>query len=105
MADDRHGGSLILRPRFLLFCLYCMGYVALRGSDEIMHQIAELRTPEGVAEQHIIGPNPVSPRWRRQACRVAFSPLMVVEEEARRVFSDGRGWMRSAGDYGRDLLE
>lgn len=95
----------MLRPRFLLFCLYCMCYVALRGSGEIVHRAVEFRSPQGVGVQHIVGSDPQIPRWRRQTYRVVFSPLMVAEEEGRRILSEGRGWMRSAGEYGRDFLE
>ncbi len=104
MADEARGGWFLFRPRFLLFCLYVMCYVSLRGSGEIVHQAADVRGA-GFGREHIVGADRSLPRWRRQTYRIFFSPLMVAEEEGRRLLDRARGLVRDAGDYGSGLLE
>ncbi len=82
-----------------------MGYIALRGSGEIIHQSAELRGAFGAGREHIVGADRSLPRWRRQVYRIFFSPLMVAEEEGRRLVDRGRGMLQDAGEYGSGLLE
>lgn len=101
---EANKGSLLLRPRFLLFCLYFMGYLALRGNGEIVHQFVSAQRQEGAGREYIVGPNPEVPRWRRQTYRVFFSPMMVAEEEGRRLASRGRGLLRDAEEYGRGFM-
>lgn len=103
MADDRRG-SLILSPRFLLFCLYVMAYLTLRGYGEIVHQEVEARRGGAYVNAHVVGSSSEVPHWRRQAYRVVFSPLMVAEEEGRRLVGKGRGLVRDAENYGRGFL-
>ena len=103
MADETRREWFVFRPRFLMFCLYVMGYVALRGSGEIAYQAAEVRGPAGSGREHIVGADYSLPRWRRQTYRTLFSPLMVAEEEGRRLLDRARGLIRDAGDYGSGL--
>ncbi len=103
MADEKRH-SLIFSPRFLLLCLYIMCYVALRGYDEIIYQAVDLSAGREVVKEHIVGSSPLVPRWRRQAYRIVFSPLMVVEEEARRLADKGQGLVQNASEYGRSYL-
>lgn len=104
MADERKG-TLLLRPRFLLFCLYVMCYVALRGYSEIILQQVPVQTDGGrMVQTYIVGSSSEVPRWRRQAYRVVFSPLMVAEEEGRRIMGKGRGLISDAEQYGRSFL-
>lgn len=91
-----------LRPRFLLFCLYVMCYVALRGYGEILHQ--EAMVDNRGRREYVVGSNRAVPRWRRQMYRAFFSPLMVAEEEGRNLLSRGRGLVRDAGDYGEGFF-
>lgn len=103
MADDRRG-SILLTPRFLLFCLYVMAYMTLRAYAEIVHQPYDARVGSAIVRQHLVGSSPDIPRWRRQVYRVVFSPLMVAEEEGRRLKDKGEGLVQDAGDYGRSYL-
>lgn len=103
MADDRKG-PLLLRPRFLLFCLYVMCYVALRGYSEIILQQAPVQTDGRIVQTYIVGSSSEVPRWRRQLYRVVFSPLMVAEEEGRCIVGKGRGLVSDAEQYGRSFL-
>jgi hypothetical protein len=103
MADDKKG-TLLLRPRFLLFCLYVMCYVALRGYAEIILQQAPVQMEGRMVQTYIVGSSPEVPRWRRQVYRVVFSPLMVAEEEGRRLAGKGRGLVSDAEKYGRSFL-
>lgn len=86
MASENRG-NMFMRPKFLLFCLYVMAYVTIRAAGDLVYQPA--RNPDG-GVQYIIGSNFGLPRWRRQIYRACFSPLMVVEEETRRLAADGR---------------
>ncbi len=94
MADDERRGSMLLRPRFLLFCLYIMLYIIVRSNSEIVYQSV---TVDGfpVRREHIVGADYSIPRWRRQLYRVFFSPLMVAEEEGRRLMARGEGLVRN----------
>lgn len=103
MADERRG-TFLLRPRFLLFCIYVMAYMTARAYGEVVYQTMDLRRGNQVVQEHMVGSNPAMPRWRRQAYRAVFSPLMVVEEEGRRIMSRGSGLLRDAREYGRDYL-
>ena len=89
MADENRG-TPILKTNFLLFCLYVMFYITLRGNGEIVHREAEFRSGASVGRMTIVGAEHAVPRWRRQAYRVFFSPLMVAEEEGRRLFAESR---------------
>lgn len=100
MANESRG-NLFMRPRFLLFCLFVMAYITVRSGGELVYQPA--RNPDG-GTHYIIGANIGIPRWRRQLYRALFSPFMVVEEEGRRLASDGLGLALAAGDYGHELL-
>ncbi|MDR1535475.1 MAG: hypothetical protein LBU64_10325 [Planctomycetota bacterium] len=88
-----NGNSPALKINFLLFCLYVMFYLTLRGNGEIIHQEVDLRTGGGIARIHIVGAGQEIPRWRRQAYRIFFSPLMVAEEEGRHFLAEGRELM------------
>ncbi len=101
MAEERKGSTL-LRPRFLLFCMYVMLYVTIRSTGEIGYQTASINGSG--TRQHIVGPTNLAPRWRRQVYRIFFSPLMVAEEEGRRLLARGEGLVRDAGRRGRDLF-
>jgi hypothetical protein len=92
MADENRG-TPILKTNFLLFCLYVMFYITLRGNGEIVYQEAAFRSGGSIDRITIVGSEQTIPRWRRQAYRVFFSPLMVVEEEGRRLFAESRNLM------------
>ncbi len=83
----------MLRPRFLLFCMYIMLYITIRSTGEIVYQSVSV---EGFPprREHIVGADYGAPRWRRQLYRVFFSPAMVAEEEARRLMARGEGLVR-----------
>lgn len=103
MADDRRG-SLLFSPRFLLLCLYVMCYLTVRAYGEIVYLGVDSRFGSRFVSNHIVEPSNHIPRWRRQVYRVVFSPLMVVEEEGRRLKDKGTGLVEEAGDYGRSYL-
>ncbi len=103
MADEKRG-TVLLRPRFLLFCLYVMCYVALRGYAEIILQQAPMQMGDRMVQTYIVSSSSEVPRWRRQVYRVVFSPLMVAEEEGRRIVGKGRGLVSDAEQYGRSFL-
>lgn len=103
MADDRRQ-PMVYRPRFLLVCLYIMCYITLRGYGEIVSQVTDVRVDNVVSRRVIIGSDPTVPRWRRQVYRALFSPCMVIEEEGRRLATEGKGLVREAGDYGRGFM-
>lgn len=94
----------MLRPGFLLFCLYVMCYLTVRAYGEISYQPVQLQSRNGPVPGYVVQASYSVPRWRRQLYRAIFSPLMVVEEEGRRLADGGRGLVRDAGNYGRDLL-
>lgn len=81
-----------------------MGYLTLRSCSEIVHQAVDMRSGTRIVKEHVVGSSPGAPRWRRQLYRIAFSPLMVAEEEGRRLKDKGAGLAREAGDYGRSYL-
>lgn len=78
-----------------------MAYLTLRAYSEIVYQPIGVRLS---GREHIVGSPPKVPRWRRQAYRVVFSPLMVAEEEGRRLKDKGEGLVEEAGDYGKSYL-
>jgi hypothetical protein len=97
MADENRGIP-VLKPNFLLFCLYVMFYLTLRGNGEIIHQAADVRAGAESRRIHIVGAEQNIPRWRRQAYRIFFSPLMVAEEEGRVLLAEGKNAAGLAGD-------
>ncbi|MCL2000026.1 MAG: hypothetical protein FWG74_01210 [Planctomycetes bacterium] len=103
MAGEAKNEWFLLRPRFLLFCLYVMCYVALRGSGEILHQAVEVRGLAVLSREHVIGADRSLPRWRRQAYRTFLSPLMVAEEEGRRLLDRTYGLVQDVGAYSSGL--
>ena len=105
MAEEK-GRSFILQPRFLLFCLYVMAYVCLRAYGEVVHETRAGTSLFGRrGADHVVGASAKVPRWRRQVYRIAFSPLMVAEEEGRRLGDAAVELVQQAGDYGKGLLE
>lgn len=102
--SDESRGSILFHPRFLLFCLYVMGYLTLRAYGEIVYRPADMQVGGRIVREHVVGSSLNVPRWRRQAYRVFFSPLMVAEEEGRRLKDKGQGLVEQAGDYGRNYL-
>gem|GEM_PF-1889029 len=103
MADGNRG-SILFSPRFLLLCLYVMCYLTVRAYGEIVCLGVDQSFGSYVGGNHIVEPAGQIPRWRRQAYRAVFSPLMVVEEEARRLKDKGAGLVEEAGGYGRSYL-
>lgn len=93
-------GTLLLRPGFLLFCLYVMAYFTTRGYGEIIYSPMAVRGGGASTAEHVVGVNYDIPRWRRQMYRAVFSPLMVAEEEFRRLAAGGKGMIQD----GRDML-
>ena len=71
----------------LLTALYMGGYGWLRATGEIGHVRPLAGAPDG---RHCIGAGWDKPRWRQQAWRALYAPLMVMEEEGRRL-GDGGG--------------
>ncbi|MCC8181031.1 MAG: hypothetical protein LIP23_09010 [Planctomycetes bacterium] len=104
MADERRH-PMLLRPSFLLFCLYVMAYLTIRAYGEIIYQRVDMQvTRGGIVHEFIVGTDYSLPRWRRQLYRAFFSPLMVVEEEGRRLVAGSQGLVEDARDYGRGFL-
>ena len=85
-----------------LFCLYVAGYIALRHYGEVTHQ--RLGGSNNAPDQHIVGVRTDFPRWKRQAYRAAFSPLMVAEEELRLLADRGLSVVDAVERFGRGYL-
>jgi hypothetical protein len=81
-----------------------MSYLTVRAYGEIVHQVAEVRGVNAVTREYIVGSDPSVPRWRRQVYRIVFSPLMVAEEESRRIAANAKGYVRDIGEFGQGLL-
>lgn len=81
-----------------------MCYLTLRAYSEIVYQPVDMRSGLRIVREHVVGSSLNAPRWRRQLYRVVFSPLMVAEEEGRRLKDKGEGLVQDAGDYGRNYL-
>lgn len=103
MAEGRKP-FLFFRPRFILFCLYVVGYVALRHYGEIIQQAVDKRVDGVVTKEYIVASALTVPRWRRQLYRASFSPLMVVEEEVMRVYTGGGNIIREFVEAARGYL-
>ncbi|MDR1518737.1 MAG: hypothetical protein LBU23_01145 [Planctomycetota bacterium] len=100
MADENRG-SPVLKTNFLIFCLYLMLYITLRGNGEIIRREADVRVEGGVRRVHLVGAEQEIPRWRRQAYRIVFSPLMVAEEEGRALLTEGGNVVGQLGGAAR----
>ena len=104
MAEEKKKSALH-RPKFLLFLLYVGGFVFLRFYGHIVFQSAEVRGTPGLAREYVVGTNPMLPRWQRQVYRAIFSPLMILEEEGRRVADQGMGdVVQNLGDSVKNLI-
>lgn len=104
MADSPRG-SILLRPKFLLLCIYIIGFWALRSSDEIVSQTGIVNAGGTPTNMYVVGASPGIPRWRRQVYRVAFSPLMVAEEEVHTLIDKGLGATRQIRQSVGNALE
>lgn len=103
MADDRKP-PVHRRPKFLLVCIYLMGYAVIRLTGDVVSQTARIQVEQQSGLEYVVGPDPTIPRWRRQIYRGLFSPCMVVEEEAHKLATGDSGWIRDIGDFFRDLV-
>ncbi|MCC8190608.1 MAG: hypothetical protein LIP77_08245 [Planctomycetes bacterium] len=103
MADPKKRRSPA-RTFVVFLVVYAAGYGGLRASGEIVSQTARVQVESAAAVEYLVGSDPLLPRWRRQAYRTLFSPLMVVEEEVHR--SGGvAGLVRNTGDFFRDIFQ
>lgn len=105
MADNRKP-PVHRRPRFLLCCVYIMGYVILRMYGDIVNQTTQIRVETQSHVASVVAPDPSIPHWRQQVYRGFFSPCMVVEEEAKIIANGGSGGIvQGIGDFFRDILQ